>query len=374
MEILFANRKDSLVRLGGDSIQMSKTKDFLELNYNYKIEIIRDPSDVIHKKQRIIHIFNIQTVDNITYQYIIEAIKSNKKTILTPIFWDLTYSTIIDYFFRYLNISNFYKFENIIMGTKSIFTLFMKLKHNDLFKKQKFILDKCDIILPNSPEELNIIACWFGIPLSFLESKSFIVPNAVDPFFGFENNTNPENKLNINGKIIENFVLEVGRIESAKNQMSVILSLIEYKEIPIVFVGRVYDHNYYKTLLTLANKRGNVYFIPEIDHYNLKYFYSNCSVHVLPSFRESPGLSSLEALISGAEIVVSNNTFCPVEFYKFEEFGHLCNPLNIKSIRYAILDSITNKRNTITKNYKYEFSYNKVSEITDNVYKKLIQS
>ena len=93
---------------------------------------------------------------------------------------------------------------------------------------------------------------------------------------------------------------------------------------------------------------------------------------MLPSFLETTGLVSLEAKYSGCEIVVSNEKFCPVNYYKFNKIAHLCNPYSLKSIRKAIDNALKEKKDGIDEEYKRFFCYDKVAELTVNAYMKLI--
>ena len=89
----------------------------------------------------------------------------------------------------------------------------------------------------------------------------------------------------------------------------------------------------------------------------------------MPSYRESPGLSTLEALWYGCEVVTSSEAFCPVKYYKFDKYAHLCNPNNIVSIKNAILEAFNTKKNTISKDYFDFFSYENVAKLTLEAYK-----
>ncbi|WP_024197888.1 glycosyltransferase, partial [Escherichia coli] len=141
-----------------------------------------------------------------------------------------------------------------------------------------------------------------------------------------------------------NGILCVGRFEPIKNQLSVCKALLN-TELNLILIGAAHAHNkdYLKKIQKVNAVNNNIHIITKnIEQYELNSYYNKCRVHVLASFRESPGLSSLEALATGANIVVSSSQFCPIDTYFKEIIGKhvfLCNPYSISSIRKAIEDA-----------------------------------
>lgn len=365
MEIIFANRKNCLNERGGDTVQMLKTKEYLEKKYGDKINICLDSSDINkYPKAEIVHIFNIQTVEE-SLKYVEESKKANKKIVLSTIYWDLSEMVYMNRgtrIFRNLKLVRNLRRIDFLKKIISLENIFLR-------KKQKKLIESVDFLLPNSDEELKIISEKYKINIDELRKKSISVPNAVDIKLNSNINTNKEIKF-------KNYVLQVGRIELNKNQISVVEALYNHPEIPILFIGRksegVSNNIYIKKLYKISSERGNVHFINEINHEELAVYYKNALVHILPSFRESPGLVSLEALFYGTEIVVSNEKYCPIKFYKFNEIAHICDPYSIKSIEIAILTAIKEKRNNkIGNEYFSYFSYEQVALKTREVYEKL---
>ena len=123
----------------------------------------------------------------------------------------------------------------------------------------------------------------------------------------------------------------------------------------------------------IAEKRGNVFFTGKIKEEQLFDLYKRAKVHVLPSFRESPGLSTLEALICGTQIVVSNEKFCPIKYYKFDKYGFVCNPYDVNSIRNSILNAYNNPKDiSLPDDYIKFFSYENAANMTYNVYERVL--
>ncbi len=361
---------------GGDTIQMIKTKEHLEkIDNSLNIEIILNPDLIKDSTANIIHIFNIQSIDE-TLDYIKECKKYNKKVVLSTIYWDLSHSTYVNYVSGKYNRFSYNKVDYDIC--KSVLKLVnfkyrITNKNKDFLgskiynSKRKQALIEADLLLPNSDEELEIISNEFDIPLNELKLKSISVPNAIDTnLLSTETSTTPLEIANLS-----DFVLCVSRLEPNKNQMGILKALFKSPEIPIVLIGKHANKKYSSQVKKIAEKRGNVYLIDEIKHDALFNIYKKAKVHVLASFRESPGLVTLEALAAGCEIVTASDEYCPAKFYEFDKYAHICDPYNIKSIKNAILEAYKEKRNTITKEYLHKFSYHNAAQITYSAYQNL---
>ena len=102
-------------------------------------------------------------------------------------------------------------------------------------------------------------------------------------------------------------------------------------------------------------------------------FYRRAACHVLPSFRESPGLVSLEALMCNVPIVVSDSRFCPTQYYQFDKYGYICDPYSTLSIRAAVLSAIEKgPKAEVGTDYRYFYSYANVANKTFEVYRSLV--
>ena len=159
-----------------------------------------------------------------------------------------------------------------------------------------------------------------------------------------------------------------------KNQLNLVKALKNNPEIPIVFVGKNFGDKYYHTLKKYAEKRGNVFIFDEIPHEKMAELYKKAKVHVLPSFIETTGLVTLEALINDVQIVTSDEKYCPIQYYHFDEFGFQCNPYDIKSIKKAILEAYNNPKQTKpNEDYKNFFCYENVAKMIYEIYLKILE-
>jgi len=356
--VIFCIRKDYMERLGGDSIQMLKTKEFIEKLFKFKVKIVTNPSEIRNFDSPIVHIFNLQTID-ISLAFAKEAKKLGKFVVLSPIFWDLSHAIYIQFLskFRIYDIKDyhykmkpmadlFFKFLSKIIKKPYYYT-------KEYIEKCKNLISISDMLLPNSIEEKFIIEKIFKIPINTYS----IVYNAVDnSIFTYKRN---------NYKVEKTTIICAARIEPVKNQLNLIKAVLGIENIKLIIVGAVSDQNYFRKIKNEA-KKAQFYKNIEIEIINknieqnlLAEYFNKAVVHALPSFRESPGLSTLEALSCGLNVVVSSEEFCPINTY----FGDLinkkvfiCNPYDYLSIRKAINDAIKNKDLTPISMFNYELA------------------
>lgn len=383
IRILYVTRPNFYNIFGGDTVQVNKIKEFILKMHNICIDIITIDEFANEEKYLsydIYHFWGIAADLNILD--IVKLLKKhNKKVVVNTIYWNLTHTFFLNFFIsKILNYKTNLQLEKMCL----FFNLFIILpiayivpkyrkKIQNVFGSKKFksvrtkVLKLSDAIIPNSDEEMFVLCDDITMDYKLIGEKYIAIPNAVDV-----------SKLNkeCNEIILPNltdFVIEAAGIEPLKNQLSILKALMNNKNIPIVFAGAIRDERYFKKIKEIAEKRGNVFFTGKIKEEQLFDLYKRAKVHVLPSFRESPGLSTLEALICGTQIVVSNEKFCPIKYYKFDKYGFVCNPYDIKSIRRAILDSFEKPKNIKLPQSYYEFfSYNNVADMTFDVYKKVL--
>jgi glycosyltransferase involved in cell wall biosynthesis len=137
---------------------------------------------------------------------------------------------------------------------------------------------------------------------------------------------------------LRDFVLEVARIQEAKNQLGLIEALYDLP-VPIVFVGQPspYETEYADRCYELGKARGNVYFVGTKSPQELAGIYALAGVHVLPSWRETPGLASLEAAAAGCR-VVTTGVGSAREY--FTDLVWYCDPRNPMTIRRAVTHAL----------------------------------
>lgn len=327
MRILFQNRFDYLEVPGGDTTQMFKTKEYLE-KIGVTVEISTNPNEDLSQYD-LVHIFNIMRPFE-TYLYIQNAIKQNKKIVMSSIYWDFDefnkegrnsrmmsylYSKFNEFFVEKLK---YFKRKKIILNNKIDFVNFFL---ND-YKK---ILEKVDLFLPNSDNEGKIIQ--FKISENI---KYSVVYNAVD-----------KNYFYLNSKIKRtNESLIVARIDPRKNILKLV-NAFKYINYNLDIYGNTTPlHMSYLSDIK-ANATENITLNNYVSHEKLHNLFNSYQLHILPSWLETPGLSQLEAAACGCNIL-STNKGSAKEY--FGDMAFYCSPNSIESIRDGVLASMNNQR------------------------------
>ena len=178
------------------------------------------------------------------------------------------------------------------------------------------------MLLPNSHSEYQRFRAAFGADVPYK-----VVTNAIDPErFGVAPSVERE----------ANRVLCVGKIEGIKNQLNLIRAVKDLP-VPLVLVGKPVPNQ--PEYLARCNQEAgsNVRFVDHMPQDELVNEYARAAVHVLPSWFETTGLSSLEAAALGCRLVISNRGDAP-EY--FQDYAHMCEPDKVASIRTAIQQAL----------------------------------
>lgn len=368
MKVAYCIREDYKTRGGGDAVQMLMTKKYLEKYFqDIEIDILTTPNQ-LNKQYDLCHIFNYSTFQE-TERYFNKALENKIKIASSPIYWDYNI-TAYQYFskLKWFNINEkILTFEirvlKLIQKVYPVFTLTSKNFANYC----KGFMKNSNVILPNSIEEFKLL-------LKFINEEKSINYNFEVVYNATEKD---EVKLSHNFfskyKLPKDFLLQVGRIEPIKNQLNVVEALKNDNSIPIVFLGKVFDENYFNHVKKIADKRGNVFFIKEVPYEDVFDFYKNAHTHILPSLRESPGLVSLEAYSQGCNIICSNFPYSPFDTY-FKDIAISIDPLDLDSIRKAINISYTKGKKVISDEILKIFSWDNTAKTTYKAYQSILKN
>jgi glycosyltransferase involved in cell wall biosynthesis len=196
-----------------------------------------------------------------------------------------------------------------------------RLRHEN-FAARMAAIALADLVVTNSHAEAAQLAEDATQPLPPVR----VAFSGVDPSFA---QGDPVRGRNLVG--CESFVLCVGRVEPIKNQLSLALAM---QEIPrtLVLVGSVLPGNE-RYLAACRAALPSLVHIPHIDRHLLPHVYAAASAHVLPSWFETTGLATMEALAAGLP-AVAGRTACVQEY--FEGRAALIPPAEIGAFRNAI--------------------------------------
>jgi glycosyltransferase involved in cell wall biosynthesis len=353
LKILFITRATLFKNPGGDTVQISNTKRSLEI-LNVHVDIKLTNEKIIYSDYDLIHYFNIIRPADILYHirksgkpFVISTIyvnysefdRNNRKGLSGLIFRYLSKDTIeyIKVLGRLVrNRERMRSYEYILLGQK---------------KATKRIILKSSLLLPNSNNEYRRLSEDYGIKHPFR-----VIPNAIDDKLFYPYSLEKENEM----------VICVARIEGLKNQLNLIKAVKNTKyHLYIIGAPSTNQLDYYRICQNEAEE--NVHFISFLKQDELRKYYSRAKVHVLPSWFETTGLSSLEAAAMGCNIVVTNKG--DVKEY-FGDMAFYCDPESPDSIRMAI-DSAANGESDsrLIKKIKEEYTWSIAAEKTLEAYK-----
>lgn len=186
---------------------------------------------------------------------------------------------------------NFWQSEPLSEEQKNSFSPFFALSDAVVFKAQSDEVLLSDLI-PNTCHILRI-------------------PAGVDPCFTCPTPA----RLFRDSYGVEEYLLWVGIIEPAKKQLTAVRALRNLP-IPIVFVGNVRNVAYYDACRKEAPS--HFLFLPPMSHKSdiLRAALRECRLYI-ESGREPGGKSVLEAVISGAQVVIPHSAWAVEHFGDF---------------------------------------------------------
>jgi hypothetical protein len=153
---------------------------------------------------------------------------------------------------------------------------------------------------------------------------------------------------------VDKYALGIGIIEPNKNQLSAIRAT-RLQEVPLILVGRYRDLDYYQK----CKKEGgdNVMFIDALPQKSeiVRSAFQSASFFIEVSL-EPPGLSSLEAGLSGAKLVLSDMDWTREHFKKYAQY---VNPHSVSDIQEGMNRSLLEKKNPFVQKHLIEYCFPK---------------
>jgi glycosyltransferase involved in cell wall biosynthesis len=181
------------------------------------------------------------------------------------------------------------------------------------------LLGAATVVLPNSEAEQRVLETCFRVTVPYRVARNGVDVD-VDP---------PAERPGRAGLD----VLCVGQFTPRKNQHKLI-EAVRGTDVSVTFVGGAGQFSRRYEGACRRSSGPNVRFLGHVPHDQMAALYRDARVHVLPSWFETPGLSSLEAAAHGCPIVVGESP--PVREY-FGDLATYCDPASTGSIREALL-------------------------------------
>lgn len=296
MKVAFIARSSLYTSKGGDTIQMMETVRHLE-QMGITVDIKLTDEKINYKQYDLLHFFNLIRPSDI----LPHINNPNIPFAVTPLLLD--YSEYDKYHRsgnsgRLLNrlsrdqieyVKTIGRWVKRQQKIKSYFYFFLGQR-----RSVKKIIKKTGMFLPNSEMEYQKIVEFYSSTPPFS-----VIPNGIDENL-FKQNENFEKD--------ENMVLCVAQIEGRKNQLNLIKAL-NNSHFQLFIIGNraVNQIDYYLQCKKIASD--NIHFVDYLPQKELISYYRKAKVHILPSWFETCGLSTLEAAAMGCNVVITNRGY-----------------------------------------------------------------
>ena len=365
--VLINGREDSLRNPGGDTVQLDKTKAALE---NLGVETLSRHLDELENLPScdVAHLFNIQMPDTAWIAF--KTLQGKGiPTVLSPIYWDLLaywYDMAIKERKRWRMLAS--RFGKPVV--RRLYTNWQRLKYpaKTLWRLRRRLLQQAQRILPNSQSEADLLKWEFVLHGDF-QRRVDVVPNGIDTDL-YRHLPAPSQAF-FQKYGVRDFVLEVGMIYPVKNQLGLIDAAFDLP-VSLVFLGQIHPafQAYGEACKARGEQRGQVIFIDRLPHDELPGIYALAAVHALPSWRETPGLVSLEAAAAGCRVVTTS--IGSAKDY-FGEMAWYCEPDDLSSIRKAVECALQSPASPgLRQRVMEEFNWQRAGEATLAAYQKTL--
>ena len=319
MNVAFITRSTLYRVPGGDTVQIVQTAKQLN-TMGIDVEILLSNQQIDYKKYNLLHFFNIARPADILYH----SKKAKKPFVVSTILcnyteYDKQHRKGLGALFAYLPADGIEYVKTMarwLLGRDHLSSISYAWKGQR--KSIIEILRHAAIILPNSESEYRRVAKNYS-----RQVNNIVVPNGVNPgVFQYNPGVQKNNRL----------VLCVARIEGIKNQLNLIKAL-NNTGYQLLIIGSPAPNQagYYQECRRIA--ADNIRFIDHMPADELVAYYERAKVHVLPSWFETTGLSSIEAAAMGCNIVITDKG--DTREY-FENNAFYCDPSAPESILNAI--------------------------------------
>lgn len=359
IRVVMITRSTLFTAKGGDTVQVLQTaKHLAAIGVIADIKLTNELID--YNQYQLLHFFNITRPADILYH----LKKSKKSFVVSPILIDYSEydkhhrKGIAGILFRWSSADAIEYLKTLarwLRGSDTIMSFSYLLK--DHRRSVKKILNETSMLLPNSKLEYERVSNQYKYAGNYV-----IVPNGIDPaLFRFNETIKKDNRL----------IICVARIEGLKNQFNLIKALNNTRYTLLIIGSPAQNQgSYYSACKKIA--ANNISFIENLPQHELIKYYQKAKVHVLPSWFETTGLSSLEAAAMGCNVVIT--TKGDAKEY-FQEYAFYCDPSSPESIyaaieKASIQEYIEDLRIKIFTNYTWQ----QAALQTKGAYKEVIEN
>jgi len=319
MKVAFITRSTSYTIPGGDMVQVEETARQLT-DMGVETNIFLSNQVIAYDEYDLLHFFNIIRPADILYH----CKKAKKPFVVSTIL--CSYSEYDKHHRKGMGVLFTWLPGDTIEYLKTIARWLLGRDHlaslEYLWKGQRKsiieILRRTALILPNSESEYRRVMQNY-----LCKVKYMVVPNGINPgLFKYDTAIKKDDHL----------VICVARIEGRKNHINLIKALNNTPfRLLIIGAHAPNQADYYNECRGIA--ADNISFLDRISMDELITHYQRAKVHILPSWFETTGLSSIEAAAMGCNIVITDKGDTR-EYFGDDAF--YCDPSQPRSILAAV--------------------------------------
>jgi len=223
-------------------------------------------------------------------------------------------------------------------------------------------LSLADVVVTNSMAESDRLSRSLELP----SDRFATVLNGFEPEFALADPKPFRDRFDIRGP----FILNVANIEPRKNQLGLVRAL-KGLAVPLVLIGSRRDQGYADAVVAEADSE--VRYVGPLDHDDpcLASAFAACTVFVLPSALETPGLAALEAAACGAPLVVTSEGATREYFADHAYYVDHGDPADI---RKGIVHAMAAGPDPVLRHHvASQFAWTTVTAELVNVYRKAVE-
>src|SRR6187200_3409449 len=357
MKIAFITRSTLYSVPGGDTEQIVQTARFLK-EMGVIVELFLATDKIDYSKYDLVHVFNITRPADILFH----IANTTKPVVVSTILVDYT-----EYDLHHRKGLPGLVLRLFPAGANEyVKTIARWLLRKDSLRSKSYlwkgqrksireILQKSSLLLPNSEAEYQALEEMYGVKKNY-----YVIRNGIDhSLFSYLPEIQKDDKL----------VLSAARIEGRKNQINLIKALND-TPYTLLLTGQPAPNQrkYYDECRRIAST--NIIFCGRVPVRTLLEYYGKAKVHVLPSWHETCGLSSLEAAAMGCNIVITDKGFTR-EYFGDDAF--YCDPGDPGSILQAVEKAAQSRcQNKLQQNVFRQYTWQHAASDTLDAYKKII--
>lgn len=168
----------------------------------------------------------------------------------------------------------------------------------------------------------------------------------------------------------EKQVLFIGDLGNPRKNVLRLIVACDELGVQLILAGTIGTDDYCNKILNKIKKSATTEYLGVVSNDKKYQLLDSSKVFCLPSLMEGIGISAIEALDFGCEVVITKHGGVHDYFGNDAEY---ISPRSNENIKHAISKSINNERNTYSDKFK-EFSFFEIGKQQANLYRRVISN